>query len=630
MKKNIISIIILIIIIMTSIYHFKNKLDNSDVFDNIGEMNFTELNRYMYDGQELIQKIVPAKDNFFKIKIYFDVEQIYTSLEYTSLYWEVYLKDSNNNIIQKYKYEKVFIEKENSITFQFDSINDSMNKEYYLVIKSFKSGVTLPITMAKNNDQDNYNLWINGELSEMILPYRTYYEKSYDDFEVNEYLFIMFVILPIFLILYLFIRKYYNRLSLHNEYMIIALVISMFMILLTRPYNGNDEVYHWARIYELSNGNLTSDIIDGWPYTMVDEGLFYFEKYNEIGNIINTSSNNELIDMQYTSVYSPISYLPQIIGLNIAKVILPNSFYWSYFIRITQAIFCIICTYFAIKWIPVGKKIVFFIGLLPTYIQATSLISADACLVSSSILFIAKILQVSLSKDKIKRKDYILLFILSATLALSKLVYIPLCLLLLFIPYKRKEGKKEIGIILILTLCITILWNGIALNSLMQGQGINTTYYIRNILQNPLNFLQITLYSFFNQIGNHISDLFGGQNKWYSNTIYDSTIIPLLFFILYIYLTFNEDKDILNKKEKRYLGIILIITYVLISTSLYISCTPIYHDEIIGIQGRYLLPFLLPIYFLIPKGNKKTKINLSIFFIFMYFIYYLNYIIMYV
>lgn len=626
MKKKLMYIILFIVILITHFYSYYRVSKNDYVYGHYTEMEINELEDYVYRDEVIVQKIAAKEDNFYKVKLYLNGirDSVYENDECKELYAVFSIEDENHNVIEKYKVSRVFLEEDGTVPFVFKPIEDSKGKIYYLKLESYKNQ-NINMKFAVNNTQEQYEMWIDDKLTDNSLLYLTSYKTDYDN---SIFLIVTFIISCIFISLtIIFIKMKFNM---EKQYLFLAICISFLMIFLSSPFAGHDEISHWGRVYELSRGNLISDVKDDWLYASVPNADIGFGKYSEISLHMNPNGQDTKIDMQYTSVYSPISYLPQIIGLNIAKVILPNSFYWSYFVRITQAIFCIICTYFAIKWIPVGKKIVFFIGLLPTYIQATSLISADACLVSSSILFIAKILQVSLSKDKIKRKDYILLFILSATLALSKLVYIPLCLLLLFIPYKRKEGKKEIGIILILTLCITILWNGIALNSLMQGQGGNTSYYIKEILTNPIHFLQITFYSFFNQIGNHISDLFGGQNRWQSNIIYDSTIIPLLFFILYIYLTFNEDKDILNKKEKRYLSIILIITYVLISTSLYISCTPIYHDEIIGIQGRYLLPFLLPIYFLIPKGNKKTKINLSIFFIFMYFAYYLNYIIMYV
>lgn len=626
-KKNktyLIYVLFLIIILINHLYSYNHKTNNIDTVKHYNIGNFyekVEENKILYYDEIITQKFISQKNNLYKVKILFNGIENSNSkkFNYAAAYLTVSIEDENHNTLEKHKYDKIFLEDKEFFVFEFETIENSKDRVFYIKIEAYHP-VTLFVLPIQISNDDNYELLINNNLINGNLLLETSYKKN-----SNLYIILTTIITIIFITI-IFIFSKINLTS-EKKYLILSITISILMILLTPPYAGHDEISHWSRVYEIEKGNIITDESNGWLYTSIPQNTLTYKKYSDLKTLLANNIEGEMeIEMTYSSVYSPISYIPQIIGLKVAKVFFQNSFYWTYIVRIFESIFCIICTYYAIKIIPHSKNIIFFICLLPTYIQATSYISADACLVASSILFISKILQITSQKDEIRIKDYILLFILSCILALSKLVYIPLCFMLLYVIYNRKDCKKQIIFILILTMIITGIWNLIAMSNLMSGQGGNAAYYIKEILINPIHFIQITLYSFINQIGNHINDLFGGMNSWYLNTISDSTIFPLFFFIIYIYLL-NDDKKELKNKEKIYLILIVIMTYLLISTSLYISCTPVHNNQIIGIQGRYLLPLLLPIYLLVPKG--KIKKDISIILTFIYLAYFLKFIIIY-
>ena len=69
------------------------------------------------------------------------------------------------------------------------------------------------------------------------------------------------------------------------------------------------------------------------------------------------------------------------------------------------------------------------------------------------------------------------------------------------------------------------------------------------------------------------------------NSIYDDSLI---------------DKAVVTCWQKLLLFVIFIINFVFIATELYLSWTPPYFTEFISfIQGRYLIPILLPVFVLI-------------------------------
>lgn len=641
MKKNIVKICILIfvvtILLINHFYIFQKSENKEYVFNNYNQINLSKTMEYELGDDEIVQTIYSTNNDFYKIKIYLDpVDKSYSYIDYieTNLLFE--LKDENGNTIEKYKYEKIFFgERDKAIVFEFPRIEQSENKKYYLYITKYKNDGNVNIKLGKNNNNENYNMYINNELSEYSLMYKTVY---YYDVE-SIFILITTILTILFVTLLIIIKILKKHLTFEKKYLLIGLIVCISMNFLTPIFKGNDEEAHWTRIYEISKGNLVTDVIDGWPQSYVPaEALeITFNTYNQIPSKMTReyAQRDVLVNMEYMAVYSPISYLPQVLGLKVGQLLTSNTFISAYCARIFETLFCMICFYFAIKIIPFGKKIVFLIGLLPSVVMASSLLSADAMLFSTVVLFISKILQVIYEKKKVDWKDYILLGILSIIIAISKLVYFPICLLILLIPFKLdKKNKKRwipIAMILFLTFLITGLWNGIALKNLTSGQGVNVEYYIGYYLKNPLEFFQITFYTFYTSIGNFISDIFGGENYWFGTIIKDASIFPQIFMFLFVILALKEENK-LEKTDKLFIFGILFVTYLLISTSLLLTCTPVYYKEIIGIQGRYFVPFLLPIALLIANNNKiKTlPIDIEDIVIITYFAYFLKYMITYV
>lgn len=630
MKRKVIIVILFLLIIINHFYNLTNKEKDVYLYDHSINLDQTDNKALMHRNEKLVQEITAQDDNFNKIKIYLDpIDNSYKGVDYTTINVQLTLKDENKKEIEKYKYEKTFLTDDGAMEFKFPTIKKSKNKKYYLYIETYREQNIL-LKIAKREKEDS-KLYINNKLSDYSLMYKTQYKLTNTN---NLGYIISFILIAIFIITYIYLDKNKQKLKIEKQYLIVAILIGSLMLFLSPLFVGQDEMSHYARVYELARGKMTSDIIEGWPQQEVENNAFNvnFNNYNDVLPRLYDAmeeSDTRLYNMEFTSVYSPLSYLFATLGAILAKFLMLSPFLWPYFARFFQMIFCITCLYHAIKIIPFGKKTLFAVALLPTAIEATSLLSADANLVACSILLIAKIFEITYQKKEMNKKDIAVLFITTLMIAISKLVYFPMCLLLLLIPYKLKEDRKEllkqIAKIILIALLITFLWNIHAVKRLTEGQGVNAIHYVQNFIKNPLSFIQVTFYSFYNQIGNFISDLFGGKNKWYANTINDSTIFPVIFLITYIGFMVKE-RNPLSKKEKEIIGGSLFLTYILISTSLLITCTPFNYKEIIGIQGRYFVSFLLPLAFIFQDNKKKekTSINVATLITMIYLAYFLN------
>jgi len=632
-NRKLVIILVFVIAIINQLYNLSFTEYNNYDFNDMNALSLKKNEKLVYEKQHLEQTIVAHGDNFNRIRIYLDpVERYYSQMDGIGVGIEVSLYDDSNKLINKYKYLNLFFSEVQTIDFTFPKIENSNGKKYKLHIDSYREAPFFIRLGYVIQNKDNYKLTIDSSEKS---DYSLYFQTSYENVnESNGGVFISIIILIVFLGMYIFFANK-KDLDIQKKFLIAAVVLNILMLVFTPLFKGNDEVFHWARIIDISNGKFITETVHGWPQSKIPNRIMHieFDHYNQfLRTLLNSSKieGAEYVDMEYMAVYPPIAYIPQTLGTLIGKIVTSNAVVWAYLARILQAITCIIIIYFAIKIVPFGKDVLAFIALLPTALRATSLLSADTILFSTILLFIAKILQLIYDKKKILKKDYILLSILSIFIATCKVVYLPFCFLLFLIPLLKKDDRKiivrNIILILIFDILITGMWNSIAMAKLTAGQGVNTMYLLKYYLHHPFELVQIIIYTFQHQFGNFINDVFGGFNKVYGSIIQDGSIFPIVFLIMYIVLVIKGENK-LKDRPKIILGLILIATYILISLSLLLACTPIDKNEIYGIQGRYFIMFLFPIYLIFSNNrNKQFKFDIINSLIIVYLFYFLNYI----
>ena len=634
MKNKFINILIIfiaiIIILLNFLYSMKDVYNNKEYLGNIfNKYDMSDTDLVEVDNNEFIQEIFSNENNLNQINIFFRISDVTNGTfdKYLTVNLEFELFDETGNSIEKYKFEKVFLEDYNLyIPFRFEPIKDSNQKIYYLHIRSFLPENDLWFELAKSNETFGNRLTINGIESNSSVMYL----NNYKNYEKPLYYYIIPLIILVSIIFLLF---YLTKCRLiERKYLLISSIVGILLAIIIPVYHGHDELAHFARIYSISNGNIIIESNGKWPeitipnkYIFADSNRFY--KISDIIDTNNKEYNPEELtnyDMQYSSVYSPLSYFPQIIVFKIFSLFVQNPSILLLITRVFQLIFCIYIIYNSIKITPFAKPIFMLVGLLPSTLQTMCLVSADGILISFFMLFMAKILELSYTNKVITNQDYLVLSICSIFVAITKLVYLPLCLIIMFIALNRygRDIKKNLIIIICISFLITLIWNIFATSNLISGQGVNSIYYIKYYLKKPIELIQITSSTFFKIIGRLFSDMFGGVNDWNGTVIQDGGIVPTIFYLIFIiYIYKGENKIIV--RDKKLLSIILVITYLIISTVLHITCTPVNYKDIIGIQGRYFIPFLICIYLIFCKGKSdRIDINKSSYLIILLYLYY--------
>lgn len=414
----------------------------------------------------------------------------------------------------------------------------------------------------------------------------------------------------------------------HKQFIILATVLGIFYFIATPFGNGTDEVSHFLRVFKISqkytNIRLEEDSLFPPAFSkLVDyknSVLIGYENYiNEFDAFCMNSAERKDLISEYWNIklYSPLQYVPQVIGVTIGRVISDNIVVIGMCGRITGYIFWVAMCAWAIKIVPNKKAFFLIICLLPINIFSAICISGDTVTNAVCTLFIAIIYRKIYLKEKINKKEKILLVALACMTALCKIVYLPFVTLSLLLKEdnfeNKKEWKKFIVILIAASIIVGLGWFVVGSTNLANSNSLSKEQ-LKYILTNPFEYCAIIARTFTQYGAQYIFQLCTGHELMcHAKT----TVYPIISYItsiaLFMSLFTNEDnkKMEVNILRKIWVALIILGTSLLIVTAIYIQWTSLpgigkVGNEIIkGIQGRYFIPVVLLLIFI----ANKTKLN---------------------
>jgi len=312
--------------------------------------------------------------------------------------------------------------------------------------------------------------------------------------------------------------------------------------------------------------------------------------------------------------------LPQATGITVGRILGLDVYSQAMLGRLFNLLFFCMAGYFAIKFIPENKIFLLIFLLSPKIIYISSTLSGDVFTNAVCILLITYILKLRNNKERFKLKNFILLLLLMPCVAISKVVYLPLCFLVLLIPKECFKSIKEKLIIclilLLIAITIFIFWTSIANVYNLNIKNSNTAEQLNFIFSNPIKYIGILGYNIFNYFSTWSLDMVGGYMQW-GTILTQPDFISICIYLLLAVSLLNERKEnkiSLNKSCYITIIILLAVIFAGILTSMYIACSSVNCIgglEIYGVQGRYFVPIVLLIIAMIPRQNINEKLSLK-------------------
>lgn len=514
-----------------------------------------------------------------------------------------------------------------SAAFEVSFNSDNGNNKINLVDPKINSIATLKIEKENKIIDLNFTEYFNEQDRESVSIKEIMIDNTFS-FNFSRF-FLFFSLLTLFLILIVNYKFFTSKL--HIAFIVIALTFGINIVYLTPTYFSFDEREHFIKAYQTASfdfGIGSNDKKIEWPENIEPFFTFNgkstsFDSFKEKEAYYNLFSQNQYNELSYfrstAETYMPTAYIPAAIGIFLGKILsLPiiGTFYLG---RLFNLFFYSMVFFFSIKYIKIAQKVVFVLGLLPAMLYVGCAYSADPVTYSFSIAVVSLFCNMFFAEKRTISLKMILLYLGCASIMVTgKMTYIPLGILLLLIPndnfrMRKKEvilskivGMFFLGGVLLLNLVYS------AHNGLAQWpiEGISTKGQIIFIIENLFQYFNICLNFILNSLPTYFEGPIGNFAYSGSFSAGISVMATVLLFLLAV-IDNNEITGNFRFTLIKKLGIltIIILSWLLTISSLYITFTPVGSHSILGVQGRYFAPLLFPLLLLFKTDRIKNSFD---------------------
>lgn len=415
-------------------------------------------------------------------------------------------------------------------------------------------------------------------------------------------------------------------------YLAVALTLGTMMIVLL-PANkvSWDEEVHFFHAYCVSHFGTevtTNEILErlfvadkeNWPYNLPANRQERSQMNDTLNELMETQEYRYSRGHALAGIYT-LAYLPQAIGLRLGFALrLPFTVTYQLG-RWFGLLFAVLIFAWAIHRIPVGKSLTAMLGLLPTPLFLMSVYSYDPFITSLFVLGFACFLDEYRNwQRKITWPGFLLMAGCFAVGATPKALYIPLILVIWLLPHEKfRDRKQEYLMKGMATAAFLALMASFVLPEVMapdevgdvRGGNTSDVSQIAHIFSDIPGFLEMLVSSVLVTLPGFLfgTEVFGGFAHLRIGML--ETAIPVLVFLVLL----GEEKHLAGKQGRlswpaRTLVLILCAAVIgMIWLAMYLAFTPVGAEEINGVQARYYLPLLLPVYLCICPEQLQIRIR---------------------
>lgn len=424
---------------------------------------------------------------------------------------------------------------------------------------------------------------------------------------------------------------YRKKMKIWNIFTIMALITGILYSLMVTPMAAPDEVAHYYTTYKLSNKMLGISEEDKDHVTMrkddseiegfsdTPSAMTYMTAWEGLSTPL---KDKTLVQVEKETVgVLGYFYLPGAIGFTLARIFGLGTVPMIYLGRLLNLLAYILLARTALKRIPFGKILFTIIAVSPMLMHQVSSLNYDALIFGFAYLYIAQCLYLVYEEKNITAKQMTLLLVTGILLAPCKSgAYLPISFLLLLLPVKKCKDKKQyalyVGGVLAVIVLAAVMNFAVTSAGITGTSGVHTvdwpgvpteTYAISFLWQHPLSFIRMMLRTVCGNAGNYITSMIGSSMG--SSNIF----IPIFWIIAYMFILFAAGTRLRGEEQKVkpwqkvWMCIICAGVFFLIEVAMMIGWTPTYYAQIMGVQGRYFLPVLPLLMFVLQNDTIMLK-----------------------
>lgn len=357
---------------------------------------------------------------------------------------------------------------------------------------------------------------------------------------------------------------------------------------------------------DVSNDRYPIDLGQTWNQEEIDKTIAELDNNNRADTVSATYDINSFV----ASVTS-VGYIPSAIGLWLGRLLrLP--FTMTFLMgKIANLLFYSLVSYFAIRIIPVKKRLLLVLSLMPTTVFMAANYAYDPWVISLTHFALALFLREYLKTDDIDFGKVLASTGVFLIAFCPKAVYFPIMgivCILLWTRCDKSDAKKCIifalfmAFLLIVSFMLPIILPAPGdVGDLRGGTEVNSSGQLSFVMQSPLGYLSI-LIRFL--LGNYLT--VGTIEDGFTNLSYMgslNSLYPFLtgFVLIAVIVVSILDSDslsarMLSAKNRLWASFIIVCTLALVCSALYISFTAVGSSTIAGVQARYMAPLWLLVF----------------------------------
>lgn len=435
------------------------------------------------------------------------------------------------------------------------------------------------------------------------------------------------VYISVFVALILFVISFRGLLARKIEYgfAVISLSCGLLFIAIQPPECGSwDEHVHFAKTFDFfEHGIADRSVAEEYVYINQehpDRAAFLSKEEKEM-QIQYLNANADTVSSTYARdaiTLNAVGEVHMAIAVKLAKY-LGMSFYGQYLVgKIANLFLYTLLMFLAIRVAPIGKKFLTTVALMPTLMLQSVSYTYDIVVIAFLVLGFALVMEDFVIKErKLTWKRMLLIISVFVIGSCPKPVYIFLLALFLVFPKEKFMSPNRAMLYkgIIIMVCMVMIMTMILpaagghVEGDARGGATDVKEQLALVLKKPFAYIQV----FFRNFTETFDAYFFGSNSL--GFMAFAGLHPFHSFIgvfcVGIALTEKKKKIMMPAKNIWiFKGMLLILIFGVIGliwSALYIKFTPVGQTTIAGVQPRYYIPLLYPIFALLYSDKIEGK-----------------------
>ncbi len=437
--------------------------------------------------------------------------------------------------------------------------------------------------------------------------------------------------------------------KLEQIFVVCGLGLGLLYLAILPPLSAPDEVSHYISAYQVSNqmlGSTAADdmgrvltraqdaYIEDMEDVLADDGSGRREDKSEVilGQTVSQDTYGTIHELGFggrgpegtVSSYQPavhttrLAYIPQALGITLARVLGLGSLGLLYLGRLFNLMFYCAMGYLTMRRMPFGRELIFGIGLLPMMLHLSASMSYDVMIISMSGYFLAVCLDLAYEARQVRLRDVAVLGAVMAVMGPCKMVYGVVAGLCLLIPVKKFGGWGKwlmaaavvLGAfavsMLVVNLQTVALYTGVTDRYVIWAD--EPGYSFAQLLHSPFHVLKLFYNTLVWQGGELFTGVIGGSLGNMDPVLNTPYVVILGLAVLLAMLALRKPGESIRitRGQKVWIWFLCLLCLGALMFSMLLAWTPVSATMVQGVQGRYLLP-LLPMFLLTLKNDRVVR-----------------------